>query len=588
MNQGQNEHLRPEKEKVNIYDNDEAYMLNDEKDLDMIDSGNREEGMDHYGYEDDDAEREMVNSGEEKMEDVLDVMSEEGTVRKERDQDQINDSNNSQDMQDMHDMMHPNSNGDRVLNANSDKERSKSISNLITLKYISVCQCCKENFNSNSNVPFLLKCGHFFCRSCLISNFTEDDGRIFCPDDGLVANSISDLKLLNNLIIDRTVDDENEMPLSSNRNNGMCEAHPGQKLSHFVEETREVICVYCAFNKFKKNPKYEIKEIKEKCGEVLLDVDKILSDNQHYVEILQSTLKDIKDNKTNEEERVSNLYDEVIKYLEEKKSEMYENINNMFANNADKLSEKLDYFSTKMEDAEELKAHIVAVMNNSSYGIHEVLERYTQFIRENSDSNKLNLELIEYKFSHDDENKLIKYLNNFGDLKSKSKYIRFAPKNNNNNPVVVSNLNNLTGLNSNNSILNSNSNLNNLYSGHQKDNNSNLDYQFKNLSINSNPVPQKKNYESNFSANNDRNNNHTLAKYNNIYDRNDVLNTSELVNDDNQYVPRMESYNNKTSSVGTGNFLISSNNNDLMASDPNFRPSSSSKLNEKFLTSIIF
>lgn len=91
------------------------------------------------------------------------------------------------------------------------------MSNLITLKYISVCQICKENFNSNPNVPYLLKCGHFFCKACLENNFTEEDGSIFCPDDGRVANSIRDLKLVYNLIIDRSVDDEEEVPLSSAR-----------------------------------------------------------------------------------------------------------------------------------------------------------------------------------------------------------------------------------------------------------------------------------------------------------------------------------------------------------------------------------
>ena len=160
----------------------------------------------------------------------------------------------------------------------------------------------------------------------------------------------------------------------------------------------------------------------------------------------------------------------------------------------------------------------------------------------------------------------MKYLNNFGDLKSKSKFIRFTPKVTNpiNNNMLTSNLNNLTGLNSNNSNshLNSHSNLNNLYSPHQKEN---TDYQFKNLSLISNPP--KKNYDSNFSANNA-----TSNKYNH-YGQSDVLNTSELVNDENQYHARMDSQNK---SSNTGNFLVSSNQ-DLITSDPNFRPSSSSK-----------
>ncbi len=81
------------------------------------------------------------------------------------------------------------------LNPNPDK-----LSNLITLNYISVCQYCKENFNSNNNLPYLLKCGHFFCKSCILNNFTSGQGQIRCPDDGSKASSLSELKVLNNLI----------------------------------------------------------------------------------------------------------------------------------------------------------------------------------------------------------------------------------------------------------------------------------------------------------------------------------------------------------------------------------------------------
>ena len=34
---------------------------------------------------------------------------------------------------------------------------------LVTLKFISICQYCRNSFNSNVYLPYLLKCGHFFC-----------------------------------------------------------------------------------------------------------------------------------------------------------------------------------------------------------------------------------------------------------------------------------------------------------------------------------------------------------------------------------------------------------------------------------------
>ena len=84
----------------------------------------------------------------------------------------------------------------------------------------------------------------------------------------------------------------------------------------------------------------------------------------------------------------------MLKFLEEKKVENIENINMIFSQNAEKLSDKLDYFSTKMQDAEDLKANIIGVSNGDSSRINEIMNSYNQFIKENSDGSKLNLELI--------------------------------------------------------------------------------------------------------------------------------------------------------------------------------------------------
>lgn len=78
------------------------------------------------------------------------------------------------------------------------------------MKYISVCQCCKNNFNSGKNTPYLLKCGHFFCKYCLENNYTDEEGKVYCPEDGCMAKNLSELRLLNNLIIDKTKEENNE------------------------------------------------------------------------------------------------------------------------------------------------------------------------------------------------------------------------------------------------------------------------------------------------------------------------------------------------------------------------------------------
>jgi len=92
---------------------------------------------------------------------------------------------------------------------------------LVTLKYISVCQICKEEFNSHIKAPYLLKCGHFFCKFCLESQFTDEKGNIYCPDDGVVASEFKELKILNNLIIEKNneIEDTHFKDIYDNRFN---------------------------------------------------------------------------------------------------------------------------------------------------------------------------------------------------------------------------------------------------------------------------------------------------------------------------------------------------------------------------------
>ena len=71
---------------------------------------------------------------------------------------------------------------------------------LITLNFVSNCQCCKNKFDKEKNLPYLFKCGHFFCINCIKQYFTDKNG-IVCPLDGHVAKSINELILLKNLIL---------------------------------------------------------------------------------------------------------------------------------------------------------------------------------------------------------------------------------------------------------------------------------------------------------------------------------------------------------------------------------------------------
>ena len=136
--------------------------------------------------------------------------------------------------------------------------------------------------------PFLFKCGHFFCKKCILDQFIDEEG-IKCPNDGLVAKSISELKILNNFITDKTVTQR-----TTNSNCIYCNIHKGQKITHYIEQTKELICIYCAFEKFKRNPNWVIKEISEKFKDIEKDIDAIIDENQKNVGIIQNNLNEIK------------------------------------------------------------------------------------------------------------------------------------------------------------------------------------------------------------------------------------------------------------------------------------------------------
>ena len=316
---------------------------------------------------------------------------------------------------------------------------------LVTLKFISICQFCKNNFDSTIHLPYLLKCGHFFCLKCIKENFTDEEG-IKCPNDGLVALSVKELKLLNNLITDKSIpsqrdnlnnkdnlDNINNMNINgidNNKNNekidtiNTCKIHKGQKLTHIITETKQLVCVYCAFDVVRKNPKCEVKEIKEKFDELILDAEKIINLNQNNIKIIQDSLKDIKKNKETEEKSINLYFDHIFKYLNSKKAEYLSQIDSLFTDNAKQLKQKLEIFSEQIEQGESLKALIDNYENNNNFD--EIMETFVKLenIKKSEKDNSL-INLQEYKFSHDDETKIMKYINNFGDIKTINKYVHF-------------------------------------------------------------------------------------------------------------------------------------------------------------------
>ena len=308
---------------------------------------------------------------------------------------------------------------------------------LVTLKFISICQYCKNSFKSTIHIPYLLKCGHFFCEKCIKEHFTDEEG-IKCPNDGLVALSIKELKILNNLITDRNIPtqrDQKENDIEENENinginnnlklneNNYCKIHKGQKLTHIITENKQLICIYCAFDLVRKNPNCEIKEIKEKFDELENEAEKLINLNQNNIKIIQDSLNDIKKNKEIEEKNINIYFENISKYLNNKKNEYLSQIDSIFTDNAKKLSQKLEIFSEQIEQGELLKVLINNYEQTNNFD--EILETYFKLktYKTNEQENHINLQ--EYKFSHDDETKIMKYINNFGDIKTVNKCVLF-------------------------------------------------------------------------------------------------------------------------------------------------------------------
>ena len=479
---------------------------------------------------------------------------------------------------------------------------------LVTLKFISICQFCKNNFNSTIHLPYLLKCGHFFCLKCIKENFTDEEG-IKCPNDGLVALSVKELKLLNNLITDKTLpsqrgtkDIEDNININGINNDekidtkNSCKIHKGQKLTHIIIDTKQLVCVYCAFDIVRKNPKCEVKEIKEKFDELVIDADKIINLNQNNIKIIQDTLKDIKKNKETEEKNINLYFDHIFKYLNSKKGEYLSQIDSFFTDNAKKLKQKLEIFSDQIEQGESLKALIDNYEINNNFD--EIMETYIKLDaikKREKDNNEISLQ--EYKFSHDDETKIMKYINNFGDIKTVSKNIHFqsdkkdifnlkvssnvAPIvedqkksyfNFNTNPMLVNNNNNnknssrLTN-NSNekeemeNEINYNNSNISNNNNKKQGSYSNNYNFNFNKINPMSNNSTGKRNIKPNFGNNNNffrhiTNNNNEFNNGNMNY-----INMDPNCRDNKNYSFNNLSNNNKN----RGNRIISIQDNNFMS-----------------------
>lgn len=322
---------------------------------------------------------------------------------------------------------------------------------IINKNFISICQCCKNKFDSKKFLPYLFKCGHFFCLQCINKYFTEETG-IFCPSDGQVAKSINELKLLENLIEEsekkpnETKDkkdliekmnyfipenESNSISEKSNNNNNQrmnyCNIHNNQKLSHIICDTNEVICVHCAFDKLKANPNIKIKEIKEKYKEYSDVVENIITNSQKNIELITNTLELTKKNRENEIKKINIFYNNIINFIEEQKKEKIQQVENVSSENIKILEQKLLLFNETIEKGEELQKNLEKEESETNQNYYKISNNYNEIVKLNktNNDNNINNKLKYIKFENTNESVIKEYLNNISSVNIINRIIKY-------------------------------------------------------------------------------------------------------------------------------------------------------------------
>jgi len=439
------------------FNNIEDYELNEENNSQILNK-NKENDLNNNNIENKQIIKFSKNPQKEDIQKENNIKSNINS-EEEEENNNINNNNNNlleefEDENQDTNCKKENANKNKVNNNNDNNEDEELP--LITLNFISVCQCCKKSFDSNTYLPYLLKCGHFFCIKCINEYFTDKNG-IKCPSDGLIAKSINELKFLSNLIPktdlnkndntnastdvnitninthNNTCTSNNEIIDKNQHNNSsnFCSIHKDQKLSHIICKSNEIICVYCAFECFKKNPKCEIKEISAHLNDFITNINDIILNNQNEVLNLHDSLKKIKSNKENEEKAINTFFDCLFDYLNEKKNDYLEQINNLFSNNTKKLGDKLEEVTQNIDESEKIKNLIEKYLEkrgedqpNLKEGYNDILNQYL-ILEQKNKNNKPKMELDEYKFVHIEEDKIVKNFQNLGEIKLLSKKHKF-------------------------------------------------------------------------------------------------------------------------------------------------------------------
>ena len=89
------------------------------------------------------------------------------------------------------------------------------------------------------------------------------------------------------------------------------------------------------------------------------------------------------------------------------------------------MNKKLENLEDIIYISEKLKEDFSTVHNKAPNEFNFLAQAFNQFVRELNDKNNSEINVVQYNFSHDEINKIIKYINSFADVKSKKKVYKF-------------------------------------------------------------------------------------------------------------------------------------------------------------------
>lgn len=192
-----------------------------------------------------------------------------------------------------------------------------------------------------------------------------------------------------------------------------------------------MICVYCAFNKYKSSPRLEIKELPEKCTEIIKDLTEIIKDNQQYTDALQNSYAELNRIREDEESKIKAFFDKLTYCIEEKRNKLLKELSNYFNEDSKTFTEKIEQSSKKIEIAETIKFSLAEVLENKGIEIASVFDAYFEFNANYMDKYDLSANTKEYKFTYDyDQNKLFKLIDDYSVIKTKIKPVSYNSRSN--------------------------------------------------------------------------------------------------------------------------------------------------------------